>query len=108
MMASILFRATGFGWVVQRAHVQRDAVSSVRSVGGEGWYKWQRSAPPKDGRPGWRKWLGDRLGRDFFEDVTVVTFGPRSMDTEMEAVGRLDRLKISPWETSCRTLAWST
>ena len=47
----------------------------------------------KDSRPQWRRWLGDRLGTDFFEDVVDVYLGLRSKDAGMESVGRLDRLE---------------
>jgi hypothetical protein len=42
----ILVLGGGLGWLVRRAHSQRDAVTAVRRAG-SAWYDWQL----KDGRP---------------------------------------------------------
>ena len=41
LMALVLVLGGGFGWVVHRAHVQRDAIAVIRRAGGSIAYSWQ-------------------------------------------------------------------
>ncbi len=95
LMAFVLLVGGGLGWVIHRAHVQRDAVAAIRRVGGEAAYGWEWSngAPvtPRS-KPPWPEWVRRILGPDFLDTVTFVRLmGPRCDDESLRAACRL------PW-----------
>ena len=96
LMAVVLVLAVVLGWVVHRANVQRDAVAAIVRTGGSIRYEWQRVPGVgwdlKDG-PGWRKWLVERLGVDYFGNVVIAKLGKQVTDAEMAYVARLARLE---------------
>ena len=70
LMIIVLVLGCGLGWVVRRAHVQRDAVAAIERCGGRVWYDWEvrRSRVQADGEyiggisrkksvSRWPKWL---------------------------------------------------
>jgi internalin A len=99
------------GWIahfVHSAQRQRDIVAAVRNAGGSWLYDWQFEGGKvrvKPGTntisyeiPGWPNWLVDRLGPDYFGDVTQVdftNFRPPSgaIDEALAYVGQLGRLR---------------
>ena len=94
-MALVLIVGSGLGWLIHRAHVQRDAVAAIQRVGGHVGYSWQRaqgtwsSPPPKPPGP-------DRvrrtLGPDFLDTATYVFLqGEQCDDESLRAACRL------PW-----------
>jgi hypothetical protein len=100
LMILVLIQAAVLGWVVYRAHSQRDAVIAIRSGGGQVTYDWQLKRLPNGnaqfdpaGRPKAPKWLLDYLGYDFFGHVEVVVLGQKNTDAVMEQVGHLDKLR---------------
>jgi hypothetical protein len=98
------------GWIahiVRSTQRQLAAVAAVMKVGGSVLYDWQfeggevRVKPGtntiSDEVPGWPTWLVDRLGSDYFGDVTQVSisgFSPPSgeIDDALAFVGQLARL----------------
>jgi hypothetical protein len=109
LMILVLVLGYGFGWIVLRAHVQRDAVHAIRLAGGAVYYEWEMTRIPGrfsgdaddvrylglDGRPPWPEWLVDRLGPDYFGHVvTVVLEDGRANDAVMAQVGRLGGLEV--------------
>jgi internalin A len=95
LMALVLIAGGGLGWVIHRAHVQRDAVSAIKGVGGHVGYSWQRSKgtwispPPKPPGP---DWVRRTLGPDFLDTATYVFFqGEQCDDESLRAACRL------PW-----------
>jgi hypothetical protein len=76
LMALVLVFGAGFGWVVHRAHVQRDAVAAIERIGGRAFYDWQsrNRRPDPNGQPRAPKWLVDMVGIDFFHGVNLVNF----------------------------------
>jgi hypothetical protein len=94
-MAFVLLVGGGLGWVIHRAHVQRDAVAAIRRVGGEAAYSWEWSnggpVTPRSKSP-WRDWVRRILGPDFLDTVTFVRLmGPQCDDESLRAACRL------PW-----------
>jgi internalin A len=72
LMMLALVPGCGPGWIVRRAHFQRDAVAALKRAGGHVWYDWYSDDHGffiKDLPPGWPKWLVDRIGVDYFGDV---------------------------------------
>jgi internalin A len=106
LMIIVLALGCGLGWVVRRAHVQRDAVAAIERCGGRVWYDWEvrRSRVQADGEyiggisrkksvSRWPKWLVDRLGPDYFGDVVQVQVGGKDPDAVMTRVAKLSRLE---------------
>src|SRR5262245_5025697 len=95
MMALVLIVGVGLGWVIHRAHVQRDAVAAITRAGGQVMYDWQY----RDGRrvsfgvPGGPRWLARILGPHYFDSVTHVILLGRVTDADMDAVTSLDRVE---------------
>ena len=83
------------GWVVHRAHVQRDALAAIRKAGGSVQYDWQYKDGGRiaDGKPRGPKWLADRLGPDYFDTITTVSSGPATSDAELAHIGQLTQLE---------------
>ncbi len=111
LMIAIGILAVGAGWLVHRAHVQRDAVAAIERAGGEVMYDWQwrngRKLP--NGRIRWPNWLVDRIGVDFFADVTYVNLGIRGSDellVQVRPLHRLEYLRLArAWKVSDEGLA---
>ena len=93
LMALVLLAASGLGWVVNRAHVQRDAVAAIVRGGGTVLYDWDVTYVPGqpygddyrltiNGKPKWPKWLIDHLGPDYF----AVSARPDSTDRLLLAI----------------------
>ncbi len=106
LMVLVLVVGGGFGWIVHRAHVQRDAVAAIKRGGGEVLYEWhlRELENPKralnagfgvdpNGQPKWPKWFVDRLGVDYFGSVKYVRLSYKNSDALMPHSGRLDRLE---------------
>jgi hypothetical protein len=99
MLAFVFVIGCGTGWVVHKAHVQRDAVAAISRAGGRAYYDWEVDIRPlasgvsiartngrrhwprwlldERGRPRWPKWLVDRLEPDYFAEIRLVMFFPR-------------------------------
>jgi hypothetical protein len=67
LMVLVLVLGGGFGWIVHRAKLQRDAVVAIEQAGGHVYYEWQlqNGQIVSNGQPRWPKWLVDRLGVDY-------------------------------------------
>jgi Leucine Rich repeat len=97
LMTLVLVFGGGLGWVVHRAHVQRDAIAAVEKTGGRVRYDWGVLANGdlnQNGPPKWRRWLCDRIGVDYLADVVEVHLGKQATDVEMSAVAQFERLRI--------------
>ncbi len=84
----------GYGFLL--ANVQREAVAAIRAAGGRVHYGWQVGNPAAvaDSRPIWRRWVGDRLGPDYFETVVGAFVVVPWDEALIEGVGKLNRLKF--------------
>jgi hypothetical protein len=110
MMIIVLGIGGILGWVVHRAHVQRDAVAAIttlrRNTRGSVYYDWQfvagqgdKDAKPRgpkwmrdalgkfdeDAKPRGPKWLRDALGPDVFDTVVNVHIEGDNVDDELLA-----------------------
>ena len=74
LMVLVLVLGGGFGWVVHRARVQREAVAAIKRAGGEVSYDGSSSVTTRARGPSWKKWLVVHLGIDYFENATEVGF----------------------------------
>ena len=105
MMLIVLGIGGVLGWVVHRAHVQRDAVAAIttlrRNTRGSVYYDWQfvagqsaKSPGPKwisealgkfDGnaKPRGPKWMRDAFGPDLFDTVVKVHIEGDNVDDEL-------------------------
>ena len=90
LVVLVLLIAVVLGWIVHRAHVQRDAVAAIKQAGGSVLYDWQYKDGRRvdGGRPAGPKWLGP----DYFDTVTWAEAGPKASDPELAHIGRLTRL----------------
>jgi hypothetical protein len=50
MITLVLVIGAALGWVVHHAHVQSDAVASIRTAGGAVWYNWPFNADYRGGK----------------------------------------------------------
>ncbi len=115
LMVLVLLLCVALGWIVNRAHVQRDAVAAIttprRNTRGSVYYDWQfvagqgdKNAKPRgpkwmrdalgkfdeDAKPRGPKWLRDTLGPDVFDTVVNVNIEGDNVDDELlENVGKL-------------------
>jgi hypothetical protein len=93
-VAIVALAACGLGWVVYRAEVQRNAVTAIRGVYGTVLYDWQsHGGRPRDEEPPGPKWLVDRIGIDYFSNVTSVGLAGGGFDTQIAKVANLHRLE---------------
>ena len=79
-MVLVLVLGGGFGWIVHEARVQRQAVAAIERAGGKVDYdeSFLGYSPERDFRePGWKEWLVDHLGIDYFESAKVSTLAVR-------------------------------
>ena len=90
----VLLIGIWLGWIVQRAHVQRDAVAAIRQARGRVAYdwEWKNNSPVANARPQQPAWLVDRIGIDFFGHVIHVILTDTGSDGLLIHVGRLDGL----------------
>ena len=115
MMIIVLGIAGVLGWIVHRAHVQRDAVAAIttlrRNTRGSVYYDWQYVAGQGDkvakprgpkwmrellgkfdeaAKPRGPKWMRDAFGPDLFDTVVNVNIEGDNVDDELlENVGKL-------------------
>jgi Leucine-rich repeat (LRR) protein len=93
-MAFVLIFGGGFGWVVHRAHVQRDAVGAIKRAGGSVGYGQRNPAGVTTSRPDnpVTVWVRRHLGPDFTDTATAVHLMRKQCDDEaLRAACRL------PW-----------
>jgi len=85
-LAAITIFCVVFGWRINRARLQRDAVTTIRAAGGTVLYDYQWDFGPEyryrykrdaAATPWEAAWLLATLGIDFFHDVTWVSTAPR-------------------------------
>ncbi len=88
LMLLVLVLAVPLGWVVNRAHRQRDMVERIRQTGGEAWYAGEAEILAA-GHPG-LKWLADTLGVDFLDTIEGCTIG--RMGTEADLIAAVEAL----------------
>ena len=77
LMVLVLVLGGGFGWFVRRARVQREAVAAIVRAGGTVAYDESflgDSSATNPHEPGWKEWLVDRFGIDYFESARSVAF----------------------------------
>jgi hypothetical protein len=76
LIVLVLLIGGWLGWAVRSAQIQRDSVDAITKAGGEVLYDWQwRDGTRIPGGTPWApRWLVDRIGVDFFRDVTSVEF----------------------------------
>ena len=74
LMALVLIIACALGWIVNRAHVQRDAVAAVRKAGGTAKYEFELALGTgrRPGLAAWQSLIANAIGVDFVSNVTCV------------------------------------
>ena len=74
MMCVVLVIAIGLGWVVRRAHAQREAVAEIRRLHGIFTYDWRISNDriARNSTPPGPKWLRQLVGDEPFQQVVSV------------------------------------
>ena len=97
LMIAIGILCGGLGWIINRAHVQRDAVAAIERAGGKVMYDrewiWKRNRPVPTGKSRWPNWLVVRTGIDYLSNVTYVNLRYRGSDEILARIGRLHRLE---------------
>lgn len=110
LMVIVLITSVGVGWIVRRAHIQRDAVSAITRIGGHVFYHWEtelRNMPDgrvsmlrmSNNRPRWLMTLLGYLETDLHSDPKVAFIWggshlqPRDADAVMAHVARLEGLE---------------
>jgi hypothetical protein len=90
MMILVLVLGGGLGWVVRRAHVQRDAIALIEEAGGTFIFDDQVDAdgfnrPYSDRmRPSWQQWIMYAVGDDYVRRACILFLYPRSGTTGEE------------------------
>jgi len=103
LMVLVLVLGGGLGGVVHPARVQREAVAAIERAGGQVRYDEKFLGPSAANaarKPGWKEWLVDHLGIDYFENVKDVHYSSSQQSSEkktddelMAEVGKLSRLE---------------
>jgi hypothetical protein len=96
MILFVILFGAGLGWIVRKAHIQRDAVAAVLKAGGTVAHSWEYDQKPiLRGRPSAPSWLVDLVGIEFFGHVTHVDLSGLSgpADSTLVEVGRLNQLQ---------------
>jgi hypothetical protein len=59
LIVLVLVVGAGLGWIVREAHIQRDAVAAITTIGGEVNYDWEwcDGAPVPGAQPSAPRWL---------------------------------------------------
>jgi hypothetical protein len=97
LIVFVLVVGSGLGWIVRRAHIQRDAMAAINQAGGSVLYDWEwrdgKAIP--GGKPRAPVWFIDVVGVDYFGQVTSATFfsSAAATDATLAQVGRLTRLQ---------------
>lgn len=121
LMGLVLLIGGCWGWLINSARIQREAVEEIERSNGFVRYDWQETNGAHNGavKPGWApSWLFDRLGPDVFGTVVSVHLngaadddlrllaplrrvktlsiftGPRFSDEGLRHLGGLDRLEV--------------
>ena len=77
LMVLVLVFGGGFGWVVHRARVQREAVAAIERAGEVVDYDETFLSPDSSNAlptRNWKGWLVDHLGVDYFESAVEVFY----------------------------------
>jgi hypothetical protein len=99
LMFLVLVVGCGFEWIIHRVSVQRDAVAAIKHAGGSVQYDsdWSTATLPSGSarkRLAWKpKWLVDRTGADFFQNVVSVFFTRGASNSELVHVVSLRSLE---------------
>jgi hypothetical protein len=97
LIVLVLVIGVVLGWIVRSAHIQRNAVAAITKAGGYVKYdwEWQSLSPIPNGKPMYPRWLVDRLGVDYFGNVSYVHFdhNPQTGDAELADLKGLNRLE---------------
>ena len=103
MLVAVLVIGGWFGWIVRRAHVQRNAVEAILRAGGRVRYDWQfrNGALVRNGAPKGPKWLVGLLGPHYFDNVTMVELAGGATDTELAQLGNLALVDTLVLNSSC-------
>ena len=93
----VVVMGAGLGWMVRSARIQREAVEAIKSAKGTVRYDWEwnHGHTIRHGKPWAPRWLIDRLGPDYFGEVTRVEFwyGTTPAEETFVEVGRLTQLQ---------------
>jgi hypothetical protein len=98
LIVLVLVIGTGLGWIVRRAHFQRDAVRTILKAGGQVDYDLNYDRYPATGVFPWKKlasWkmlIADRIGFDFVYHVAYVQLTNSWTTNETERQRALARL----------------
>ena len=101
LIVPVLLAGSILGWIVNQAHVQREAVAAIRRANGDVEYNLDPNRSPW-----WLRWLADRLGIDYVSHVTLVILvgvGPDGPSTgaELDQVVHLKQIEqLELWESS--------
>lgn len=102
-MAAVFIVASGMGWIVHRARVQREAVAAIHRANGYVWYEW---TPVREGMATYRgsqsepSWLVDMIGVDYLDSVLVVGVNtipgppPAGLVASIAQLNRLEELAL--------------
>ncbi len=103
LMMLVLLICIWFSYIIHNAHLQRDAVMSIKGVGGSVMYDWQPESPrnpfdPLEGPEVDRSWRLERLvewvGIDVVANVIQVNLGSGASDAVLWKIPRLRRLQV--------------
>jgi internalin A len=90
LIVLVVLIAVGLSWLVNSARTQRAAVAAVRKSGGSVVYEYERTI---SGKTPWPKWLTERIGIDYLENVCTVSLPAGGSDADMVHVGHLTHLE---------------
>jgi hypothetical protein len=100
LLALILVFGSGLGWLarlVRSTQIQRNVVTAISQAGGYVMYdwEWKNLLPIPNGKPVWPRWLVDRVGADYFGNVSFVHFdhNPKATDVELAHLRELTGLE---------------
>ena len=82
------------GWIVRQARVQGEAVAAINKAGGNASYASDlHSGPFRKKLSGWKKWIAEYIGIDYFDHVVIVQLKLDGNESAWQQA--VDRLGIS-------------
>lgn len=94
LMLLVLVIAAPLGWIVHRAHIQRDAVAAIVRAGGTVRYDPQyKNGKPVNAPLRTPGWMAAWVGVDYLDTVTMAACRQKTVDLALARVGELSRLE---------------
>ena len=93
LLVLVLVFASGMGWIVRQANVQRDAVAAIDKVGETHYDSDPSAGSSRNQLSGWKQRIGEYIGIDYVDHIVSVRLKSHGNNADLrQAVDRLGDL----------------